>query len=488
MDKNAGKLGFFRFKKFKNRVLLTNDIGDFISLNNKEFDNFTNGKIKKGDKKFIELKKKNFIRNDKLVELFIEKYKIKKNYLFSGPSLHIVVLTTACNYNCIYCQTSSSAGNAGESCGTMTKETAQKIVDFIFNSPNNKIAIEFQGGEPMINWSVLEYITKYAISKNKEAKKDLELRLVSNLSKMTEKRLEFCFDNRISISTSLDGPEELHNQNRPSANCNSYEQTTKWLGRAMKIYYNEYYKKRSTKYYFQPSAIVTTSRLSLEKPKEIIDEYAKWGFEVIFLRPLSPIGFADKAWEKIGYSAQEYIDFYKQALNYILKLNKDGRYFVERTASIILSKILTPYDPNYLEMRSPCGAGIGQLAYNYNGNIFPCDEARMIEDKNLLKLGNVDTEKFKDIMDNPITKTLCSASELEANPKCAYCVYLPYCGICPVYNYAKDGSLVGSGEKNDRCIINEGIIEYIFEKMEDKVNKEIFSQWADSEMDKGNKY
>ncbi|MCD4761801.1 4Fe-4S cluster-binding domain-containing protein, partial [bacterium] len=206
MNKNINKLGFFRFKKFKNRILLTNDVGEFIFLNNKEFGEFTNGKIKKGDKKFIELKEKNFIRNDKLVELFIEKYKIKKNYLFSGPSLHIVVLTTACNYNCIYCQTSSSAGNTGKSCGTMTKETARKTVNFIFSSPNNKIAIEFQGGEPMLNWNVLKFITEYAISKNKEAKKDLELRLVSNLSQMTMERLRFCFDNKISISTSLDGP------------------------------------------------------------------------------------------------------------------------------------------------------------------------------------------------------------------------------------------------------------------------------------------
>ena len=35
-------------------------------------------------------------------------------------------------------------------------------------------------------------------------------------------------------------------------------------------------------------------------------------------------------------------------------------------------------DPNYLDIRSPCGAGIGQIAYSYDGKIYTCDEGRML--------------------------------------------------------------------------------------------------------------
>jgi hypothetical protein len=30
-----------------------------------------------------------------------------------------------------------------------------------------------------------------------------------------------------------------------------------------------------------------------------------------------------------------------------------------------------------LELRSPCGAGIGQLLYNYDGKVYTCDEGRI---------------------------------------------------------------------------------------------------------------
>ena len=34
------KLGFFRFKKLKDKYLLTNDVGDFLFLKDKEFKDF----------------------------------------------------------------------------------------------------------------------------------------------------------------------------------------------------------------------------------------------------------------------------------------------------------------------------------------------------------------------------------------------------------------------------------------------------------------
>ena len=42
----------------------------------------------------------------------------------------------------------------------------------------------------------------------------------------------------------------------------------------------------------------------------------------------------------------------------------------EGHARIFLKKILMGYSENYMELRSPCGAGIGQMAYYYDGNIY----------------------------------------------------------------------------------------------------------------------
>jgi hypothetical protein len=61
-------------------------------------------------------------------------------------------------------------------------------------------------------------------------------------------------------------------------------------------------------------------------------------------------------------------------MKYIVEINKKGTLFKESISSIYLSKILTDRDPNYRDERSPCGAGIGQVAYNFDGKIYSCDE------------------------------------------------------------------------------------------------------------------
>jgi len=63
----------------------------------------------------------------------------------------------------------------------------------------------------------------------------------------------------------------------------------------------------------------------------------------------------------------------------------------EKAAVTFLKKIMTEEDPNHLDFRSPCGAGIGQLAYNYNGKVYTCDEGRMMSMMNdeSFCLGNV---------------------------------------------------------------------------------------------------
>ena len=45
---------------------------------------------------------------------------------------------------------------------------------------------------------------------------------------------------------------------------------------------------------------MTTTKLSLGRVREIIDEYVAQGFRGIFLRPMSPYGFAVKTkWFKV---------------------------------------------------------------------------------------------------------------------------------------------------------------------------------------------
>jgi His-Xaa-Ser system radical SAM maturase HxsB len=468
---NYQKLAFFRFKKLGKDYLLTNETGDYVFLGQKDFDMYLQGKFDEKSPKYKELCQKDFVKGKINLSEYTEKYKQKNQFLFqSGPNLHIIAVTLRCNHKCIYCQ-ASSVGLKGFQFD-MNKETAQKVVDLIFKSPSHFIAIEFQGGEPLFNWPIVKFIIEYVLKKNKQEKRDLELRLVSNFTLMNEERMNYLFKKGVIFCTSLDGPEKLHNKNRIWLTGNSYKQTVKWLKKTLKEY---------KKYYiYQPGALTTITRFSIPYYKEIIDQYIKLGFDSIFLRPLTPLGMAKKRWEKIGYSPAEFLRFYKKSLDYILFLNLKKRLrFREITATNMAAKILTKQDPNYFELRSPCGAGIGQLLYNYNGDVYTCDEGRML-DEETFKIGNVARGKYEDIVSHPAVKTICLASCLD-NVPCDHCVYKPYCGSCPIVNYAESGNIFSQLPNNSRCQINQGIFDFLFQKIQenDKI-KTILKKWATS--------
>ena len=470
---NKQKVGSFYFKELNGQYLLTNDIGEHCFLDPLNLDAFLAGKIEQTcPDKYSELQTKGFIRDRLDFDGLARRYAQENTFLGQGPSLHIVVVTLRCDHRCIYCQAGSQSLAARDL--DMDIATAQKVVDRIFESPNKNITIEFQGGEPLVNWKTVKFIVEYAYKKNKDAKKDLMIAVVSNFTFINKQIIKFLIKNNIHICTSLDGPQVLHNKYRiHSGKKNSYKNTVIWLKRLRKEY-------EQASVSFKPSALVTITQDSLLYPKEIVDEYVNLDLEGIHLRPLSPFGAPLRIWKKISFTAGDFVAFYKHSLDYIIELNLKGRNFHERFATIFLTKILTERDPDYLDIRSPCGAGIGQLAYNFNGDVYTCDEGRMLsrwQDESF-RLGNVSDNSYEDIINNQIVKTMCISSCLDSLPECSECVYKPYCGVCPLYNYTVNGNIFNKAIF--LCRINKGILDYLFKKLQNEKDRDIFYRWVGS--------
>jgi uncharacterized protein len=93
---------------------------------------------------------------------------------------------------------------------------------------------------------------------------------------------------------------------------------------------------------------------------------------------MSPYGFAVKTRWFGAYDADEWLEFYFVGLDYILALNRSGYAFTEFYAATILAKMLTPFEPGFVDLRNPAGIGIAAIVHNYDGEVYASDESRML--------------------------------------------------------------------------------------------------------------
>lgn len=465
-------INYFNFKRSGTDYFLTNDTGAYLYLTPEEFNDFLSGDYEHQHSLKEQLSEKSFVKagnRENFINHTSHLVRQAKSYLMEGTQLHIFVLTSECNHKCLYCQASATSSNTG-----MSLTVARKAVDLAFQSPSRTLSFEFQGGEPLLQFETLKFIVDYTCEKNDEYHKDINFNIVSNLSILSDEQMQYLIDHNVHISTSLDGPKALQNKNRPSYGQPSFDSLQRNI---LKI--NEQYKKMGLLERVQ--AIQTTTKHSLPYAKEIIDEYLRMGLTQIFLRPVAPFGFAKTNWNEIGFNAQDYIAFYRDCFEYILQLNQSGHRIKEGYAALFLNKILGDKSVNYMELRSPCGGTIGQLAYHYNGSVYSCDEGRMLGESgdDSFKIGCVD-EDYRSLISNAITKTVCISSCLEAIPGCSDCVYQPYCGTCPIYNYSSAGNVFANMSSNFKCQIHKGILDILFEKIKlnDRLINELFNDWA----------
>ena len=471
-------LGFFRYGEVGGKMLLTNDAGQWHFLNQPDFEQMLAGQLDAKHAEYAALQAKGFLRQDLDVEDLAKRIRRKKRFVGVGPHLHIVITTLRCNQSCKYCHASRTDMSKVET--DMTMDTAKKVVDHAMQSTSPYINFEFQGGEPTVNFPVLKFLVEYSREKNKYENKQLEHSVVTNMTYMTEENADWLIDNNIMVCTSLDGPEEVHNFNRAwRKGSNAYASVRKWID----YFNNRYIELGRDPQLWHVDALMTTTRKTFDHWKQVIDLYVELGMHTVFLRPLNPYGFALATWKAIGYTSEEYLDFYARALDYIIELNKQGVEIVEGTASTFLAKMLTLDDPNFVDIRSPCGAGTGQVAYNYDGQMFTCDEARMTAamGNDLFQIGDVDTSTYVDMIQHPTVKAMATASLQDSLPGCNTCWNKPYCGVCPMHNYMMSGDIFGQRPNSPKCKEHYTIASLLFERLagdSDGTIEAMFRKWT----------
>ncbi|CAM3131931.1 His-Xaa-Ser system radical SAM maturase HxsB [Komagataeibacter xylinus] len=461
----------FRFERMADgRFIISNLLGDMDFFTEDELNKIVNKDIFPGDGLYERAFSLQFIANapqEFQLQTLAARLRSRLQFLQTPTPLHIFVVTLRCEHSCPYCQVSRRS--CDKQLYDMPLEIAFKGVDVAFQTPSPAIKIEFQGGEPLLNFSLIKEIVLYSERKSSEIKKYVSFVMTTNLALMDDNILSFCKHHNVHISTSLDGPESLHNKNRPRPGGNSYQLAKQNIQKIQKEWGNDYV-----------SALMTTTEASLSDVKGIIDEYVNLNLGGIFLRPLSPYGFAIKTKYYKKYDDHEWFDFYKKGLSYILDINKKGKHFPEFYTALILKRLLTDIPTGYVDLRSPSGIGLGALIYNYDGKVYAADEGRMLAEMgdHEFLLGDIKKDDYFDIILSEKLISIISKTLTQCAPQCKDCVFEPVCGADPVYHYATQKDVLGIKSLSKFCSRQKNVISYIVNILQnDPEDAKILRSW-----------
>lgn len=460
-----------RFERSGDGYLVSNMVGDFARLSDDEFHRLTNGNIVPGDDLYEKAFATHLIsRKGQTAQLQLVAARLRSRMAFlrEPSALHMFVVTLRCEHSCPYCQVSRQSTD--KSLFDMSEHIAERALSIAMQSPATHIKIEFQGGEPLLNFPLITKIVANAKLAAPKAGKQVEFVIASNLALLTDDILAFCKANSVLLSTSLDGPADLHNRNRPRPGGNSHALAVKGIRAAQKVLGAD-----------RVGALMTTTEASLDRVEEIIDEYVALGLDGIFLRPLSPYGFAIKTKQIKKYDAKRWLEFYKRGLGYILDINRAGKSFFEFYTLLLLRRMHSDRPIGYVDLRSPAGIGLGALVYNYDGKVFASDEGRMLAEMGdkTFELGHVDSANYRSLILSEKLIGLVGSSLSQCAPECLNCVYESHCGADPVYHHATQQDALGIKPLSGFCSRQKGVLGTLLDLLDNSPNEaKVLRKWS----------
>lgn len=126
----------------------------------------------------------------------------------------VLNVNTGCNLSCTYCYKEDLTAPAkGE---RMDFETAVKSFELLLKQAKdrNRVNLVFFGGEPLSNMPLIRQMVDYAEARGREVGKTIDFSVTTNATLLTEELVDWLDAHRFAITISMDGPKALHDRNR----------------------------------------------------------------------------------------------------------------------------------------------------------------------------------------------------------------------------------------------------------------------------------
>jgi His-Xaa-Ser system radical SAM maturase HxsB len=446
------------FKELGSKTLITTDFGEPTFYKNGIVDRLFQGELTRDERSALSTQ-----------SILIEPYerwkwlsmvnRNRKRYATASDRLSylIVIPTLRCNLSCSYCQVSRAPMNAKGY--DLSDENVQRLERYIEAHGQSGMKIEFQGGECTLRLDLIERIIRYT----ERCFDSVKFVLCTNLLEFGAAEKELFSRDNVYISTSLDGDLDAMMRNRTDTENNA-QRTLQNIEQALSLFGSD-----------KVAALPTITEQQIDDPMSVIAPYLKLGFSGVFLRPVNYQGFARKSYADLAKSTQRWLKFYGTALERIGEINQ-STYFEEFYLAMLLRSIFKPGETGYVDFRSPARYGSRYMVIDYDGTLYPTDEARMLSRTRHvdLSLGNLETE-----FDVEKSQELNQAGVHQIHHDCIHCTYKPFCGIDMVDELSRYGRVDYYKHESWFCSRQTFAFDFIFSKLanQDRKWQKIFGSW-----------
>lgn len=339
-----------------------------------------------------------------------------------------------CNLRCRYCF--ASTGDYKGKRAVMSKEVGLAAVDFLLaKSPEvESYILDFFGGEPLMNFSVVKVVIQYAEEKAQLLQKKFKLSLTTNATLLTPAIQEYLNAHGVEVIISIDGPPSVHDAMRPFPNGKGSQEVA--LAKA-----KEFVQGRNGQNYYVRG---TFTGLDPHFAKNV--EYlAGEGFRNISLEPVVALAEEEYA------LTEEHLPILEAEYERLVQLYLEQNKTEKRMAFFHFETDLRK-GPCLSRRIMGCGAGTEYLSIGPEGEIYPCHQFMGREG---FAMGNVLEDNFSEAAGMTLRENHIYQK------KCADCWARFYCsGGCHANAHLINGDIKIPYELN--CALEKKRLECVF--------------------------
>ncbi len=318
-------------------------------------------------------------------------------------------LNHACNLRCDYCY------NGDKFSRRMPWKIAKATVDLALSGPRRRSQISFFGGEPLMEFPLLERCVEYAEEQAEELERRVRFVITTNGTLLQGERLEYLLEHDFHIGVSLDGIKEAHDAFRRYPSGRScHGRVSRNLAEAVK-----HYPAMETIAVVDPS----TAHLVDESFQHIFD----LGVRDVTFNMNYEGDWDDPACDRLEAAMERLGDAY-------LRNIRAGHDF---TCNPLDAKIITRLKEGY-SCTDRCDFGCEEIAVSPRGNFYPCERLVGTDEDERVQIGDIENGV------DPARRDALRESKNVAPLECTGCVLQGRCMYwCGCVNYATTGRVDG---------------------------------------------